>query len=314
MRDESKGSIALYNFNDSQLKIGRFPWMDIVIQRWAHLLETTLFEQLGIVFDIETPLVVWKRFEQFYTDIKRRQPLYIFQTQYQGEGLLVIGNKFAHACLQQSAKKLLKNQPDTIPNLASENQEKLHRILLYMLRDFEKSWTGIADFKLSLIRMTSLRFRAKIMTPLEKCVITRVLLHGHGFSSDMTLCFPYSSLDAIFQKLAKKKILPTPSTDYNYSALQKHFFQIFLEEEYEMVAELGTVEMTPKTTLRIGGVIPLTSYTDKKLAIKINGVPVLFGEVGQTQKNYAVRVLDQPKKEEVCKPPVEFSEIQWPQA
>ena len=312
MRDESKGSIALYNFNDSQLKIGRFPWMDIVIRRWAHLLETTLFEQLGIVFDIETPLVEWMRFEQFYTDIKRRQPLYIFQTQYPGEGLLVIGNKLAHACLQQNAKKILKNQPDTIPHLDSENQEKLHRILIYMLRDFEISCTGIAEFKLSLIRKTSLRFRAKIMTPLEKCVITRVVLHGHGFSSDMTLCFPYSSLDAIFQKLAKKKILPTPSTDNNYTALQKHFLQILLEEEYEMVAELGTVEMTPQTTLRIGGVIPLTSYRDKKLVIKINGVPVLLAEVGQTLKNYAVRVLDRQKKEEICKPPVEFSEIQWP--
>ena len=315
MADELKESVELYNFSDFQLEIGRFPWMDTVLQRWAHLLETTLFEQLGIVFEIETPPVTWSHFEQFYADITQRQPLYIFQTHTRGEGVLAIGNKFAHACLHESAENRLHNQPDTIPNLHSENQKRLHGILQYVLQDFEKSWTGIAEFKLSLIRMTSLRFRARIMMPLEKCVITQLLLHGHGFSADLKFCFPYSSLDAIFQKQANQKILPPQSMDCYYSELQEQFYQILKKEEYEMVAELGTVDVTPLTTLHVGMVVPLNSHLDNKLILKINGKPVLIGEVGQAKENYVVRVLGKyEKKEKARNLASNFREIQWPQA
>lgn len=315
MTVEINESIELYEFTGAELETGRFPWMDTVLQRWAHLLESTLFEQLGVALEIETPPVEWMRFEQFYTGITQRQPLYIFDSQTRGQGIVAIGNKFAHACLHQNDENRLGNLPDSFPNLHSGNHKKLHHILQCALQDFEKSWTGIAQFELTLIRMTSHRFRARIMMSLEKCVIAKLLFHGHGFSTDLTLCFPYSSLDTIFQKLARKKVLPPQSMNCYYSELQEHFYQKLKEKKYEMVAEFGTVEATARKTIQPGKVLPLNSRVDNKLVLKINGKPILIGDVGQAEDNYAVRIVGKyESKEETNIPARKFTTIQWPEA
>ncbi len=312
MAIEENDSIELYNLVSSEIETGPFPWLDIILRRWAHLLETTLFEKLGVMLETEALPAEGMPFDQFCANITGPQPLYIFETQAH-EGVLAVSNKFAHACLNQTAQARLQDQSAELPELDSKNHQKLYLMLQHILKDFEKSWSGVAKLKVALKKVTSHRFRAKIMASYEKCIVAKIVFQGHGFSSDLTLCFSYLSLDAIFQKQGQKKILPPEPLDHYYPDLKEHLRAVLQKREYEIVAELGTVAINAQTSLRVGGILPLASTVGKEMTLKINGIPVLTGEMGQADGNYAVRVLGnfEEKQEKHRKRPRTFNKIQW---
>ena len=315
MAHETNDSIEPYPLIDSHVETGRFPSMDIILRRWAHLLETTLFEKLGVMFETEAHPAERMRFDQFCENITHPQLLYIFETQAHGQGVLAVSNKFAHACLHQTNQARLHDQSEALPQLDATNHQKLHLMLMHLLKDFEKSWSGIAEVTMTLKKVTSHRFRAKIMVPYEKCIVAKLLFHGHGFSSDLTLCFPYLSLDSILHQQSRKKALPPEPLDHYFSDIEQHYQTALQEAEYEMVAELGTVQVNAQTAIHVGQLLPVNSSVGKEMVLKINDTPVLTGEIGQADDHYAVRVIGnfEKKKEAFRKRPRPFTNIRWPQ-
>lgn len=313
MNKAEEKTIEPYSLIEARVETGRFAWLDIILRRWAHLLEATLFEKLGVMFEINAPPAEWMRFDEFCESIAEQQPLYIFETQSHEEGIVALGNKFAHACLISNAQERLHDQPAHLPELTPHSHKKLHLMLRHILKDFEKSEAGIADLQMNLKKVTSHRFSAKVMAPFEKCVVATLLLQGHGFSSHLTLCFPYLRLDGIAQKQGKKKVLP-PDSLHHHPTFKDHFQKKLQEGDYEMVAELGTVQVQSHAPLAVGHVLPLHSNVGEEIVLKINGMPVLTGEGGKTKEHYAIKVTApyETKKEEFRKRAHPFSKIQWP--
>ena len=314
MNPTEEKTIEPHSLIEAQVETGRFAWLDIILRRWANLLETTLFEKLGVMFEIRVPPAEWMRFGQFCESLAQQQPLYIFETQSHEEGIVAVDNKFAHACLVSTAQGRLNDQPTHLPELTPHGHKKLHLMLGHILKDFEKSWAGIAQVSMNLKKVTSHRFSAKVMAPFEKCVVATLVLKGHGFSSPLTLCFPYLRLDGIAQKQGQKKILPPDSLHPHSPKLKAHFHKKLQQGNYEMVAELGTVQVQSQAPLQIGHVLPVHSIVGEEVVLKINGMPVFTGEGGKTKEHYAVKVSASydTKKEEFRKRSHPFSKIQWP--
>ncbi|MGK5090631.1 FliM/FliN family flagellar motor switch protein [Deltaproteobacteria bacterium TL4] len=308
-----------YDIISSHIESGRFQWLDVVMHRWAYLLETTFFDTLGVIFEVQPQKVEWKAFETFLKEFKEQQPIYIFETEAHGKGLLVVENKFAHSCLYQNPKKLLEDQPSHLPALDSKKQAKLHWVLKQVLSDFEKSWLGIAEMHLFLKRVTTHPFRARVMRPFEKCVIAKLLFRTHGFESNLTLCFPYIALDPIFHRLERKKILPPDTLEHNYPEVTAYFKKLLEQTEYQLTAELGTIEIGPQhnqTTLQKGQIFPIHSLVGKEVTLRINNTALLTGEVGESEDNYAIRVLGsyEEKKLAYRKRARTFKSAHWPSA
>lgn len=316
MIDETR-LIEPYDIIESQVETSRFPWMDIVLRRWANLLEGTLFDKMGVKFEIEAELVKWVRFDEFCQFVESHQPFYIFETETYGQGVLAINNKFARACLEKNWRARLHKQPNKYPDLSSEKLKKLHLLLKYIIRDFENSWQGIADMNVIFKKVTSHLFRAKVMLPYEKCIVSKLRFYTHGFASDIYFCYPALTLDAISQKHRKKPVIPPESLKHYYSVVQKRFQEMLENNDYDVTAEIGTVNVKMNAEaleLQIGQVLPIQSAVGNELTLKINNIPVLTGEVGQSDDNYAVRVLGEytEKKTKFRKRKRSFTQIQWP--
>ncbi|MBF0238864.1 MAG: FliM/FliN family flagellar motor switch protein [SAR324 cluster bacterium] len=285
--------VEAYSLITSHIKTGRFQWLDVVMQRWAALLETTLFDALGVLVEVTTEPVEWKPFGEFFQGLKVQQPIYIFDTDYHGTGLMLVNNKFAHACLADHPNRLLRDFPTTLPELTPTTQTILQERLMRVLQDFEKSWSGISDITIKLKKVTTHPFRAKVMRPFEKCVIARQMLRTHGFTADVVLCFPYYSLDQILQKLDNRKVLPPETLDHYYSEIEEHFSNLMLELEYDVKAELGSVVWGPqhkKVSIEVGDILPIQSKVGNELTLRINGMPMMTGVLGETEDHYAVQI------------------------
>ena len=78
---------------ETKYSTGRFHLMDVVIRRWSTLIQETLYERIGVMFDVKVQNVEQRRFEEFYSFISK-QPIYIFETHNQSRGLFLVDNSF----------------------------------------------------------------------------------------------------------------------------------------------------------------------------------------------------------------------------
>ena len=63
---------------ETKYSTGRFHLMDVVVRRWSSLIQETLYEKIGVMFDVSVQNVEQHRFEEFFNSISK-QPIYIFE-------------------------------------------------------------------------------------------------------------------------------------------------------------------------------------------------------------------------------------------
>ena len=63
---------------ETKYSTGRFHLMDVVVRRWSSLIQETLYERIGVMFDVSVQNVEQHRFEEFFKSISK-QPIYIFE-------------------------------------------------------------------------------------------------------------------------------------------------------------------------------------------------------------------------------------------
>ncbi len=82
-----------FELAETKYSTGRFHLMDVVVRRWSSLIQETLYERIGVMFDVSVQNVEQYRFEEFFSSISK-QPIYIFETHNQSRGLFLVDNDF----------------------------------------------------------------------------------------------------------------------------------------------------------------------------------------------------------------------------
>lgn len=308
-----------YNIVESQVKAGRFRWLDILMRRWCFLLESTLYDHLGVIVKMKPRAVEWMRFQEFHVTLTQRQPIYTFKTNYQGQGLFVIPNRFANACYQETSRQRLKPQPDKLPAINGKNHGQLYRVIAAMIKDFENSWLGLVPMQSKLTRITTHPARATIMHPFERCLIAPIQFRCYGFEADFFLCFPYLTLDKVLNQFKQSSLLAPENTSHYYQEVQDFFKGILDYNDYEVSAQLGKVELpmlNGSPCIKIGQVLPINSDIGTKVTLRLNDVKVLAGEIGVSQENYSVKVLQsyEDALEQYRHRMKRFQKVVWPTA
>ena len=337
-----------FELAETNYSTGRFHLMDVVVRRWSSLVQESLYERIGVMFDVSVQNVEQHRFEEFFRSIYK-QPIYIFDTHNHSKGLFLVDNSFFNVYVlknfseeispdseeNESRAGLVGGLYDTIKKeitssgsniadedtlnrhsllqLMREHQKSLLALVRPMINDFEKSWLNIAPVKLNLSRVTIYPFRAKVMLPYEYCLVFRIKLSLGEFNSNFSLCLPLTGIDHLHTPIEKKKLIEPESMDYYFPHVKKHFNDLLDNLEYSVVAELGSTDLSGvKGELEEGQVLPLENR-DGNVIIRINGSPVLSGKTGESDGNYSVRVIRgiDDKKPSSIQQNREFKQAAW---
>ncbi len=315
-----------FELAETNYSTGRFHLMDVVVRRWSSLIQETLYERIGVMFDVSVQNVEQHRFEEFFSSISK-QPIYIFETHNQSRGLFLVDNAFFNVYVLKSYSEEITADPeeehteggfvgglyDTIKKeitsvgskmadgkvlnrqslvqLMREHQKSLLALVRPMITDFERSWLNIAQVELNLNRVTIYPYRAKVMLPYEYCLVFCIKLSSGEFKSNFTLCLPLTGIDSLLTPNEKKKLIEPESMEYYFPHVKKHFNDLLDNMEYSVVAELGKTDLSrTHGKLEEGQVLPLENR-DGNVTIRINGTPVLKGATGESDGNYSVRVI-----------------------
>jgi flagellar motor switch protein FliM len=291
--EELPEEIEDFSFAEAEINVGRFRWLDVVMRRWANQLESTLFDHLHSVFEIEAETVIWTRFNDVLKMLGD-QPMYIFESDQKGKGLLILDNTIAQACINRDPDALENTDPLDVTELNSETQKLLFDIVSQIVADLEGCWLNIGELPLHLKRITTHPMRAKVMLPFERCVLGTVRFRSEGFESYLIICIPYSVVHPILSKLDDRKVLPPESMDHFLEDVENYLQQLLLDTRYEVKAELGTVELGDRggVLLKVGQVLPISVPYAGKAIVKINDLPMMIGEAGNSNGKFSVQVTD----------------------
>ncbi len=348
MLHKTEISYKPFTLAETKYTTGRFHLMDVVVRRWSSLIQETLYERIGVMFDVSVQNVEQHRFEKFFSSISE-QPIYIFETHNQSRGLFLVDNTFFNVYVLKSYSEEIADDPkeepseggfvgglyDTIKKeitdvgskmahgkalnrqslvqLMREHQKSLLALVRPMIADFEKSWLNIAQVALNLNRVTIYPYRAKIMLPYEYCLVFSIKLSSGEFNSNFTLCLPLTGIDSLFTPIEKKKLIEPESMEYYFPHVKKHFNELLDNMEYSVVAELGRTDLSgTQGKLEEGQVLPLVNK-DGNVTIRINGSPMLKGTTGESDGNYSVRVIRgiDDKKPSSIQQKREFKQAAW---
>jgi len=337
-----------FELAETNYSTGRFHLMDVVVRRWSSLIQETLYERIGVMFDVSVQNVEQHRFEEFFSSISN-QPIYIFETHNQSRGLFLVDNAFFNVYVLKSYSEEIAADPDeehtegglvgglydtikkeiisveskmtngkvlnrqSLVQLMREHQKSLLALVRPMINDFEKSWLNIAQVELNLNRVTIYPYRAKVMLPYEYCLVFCIKLSSGEFNSNFTLCMPLTGIDPLLTPIEKKKLIEPESMEYYFPHVKKHFNDLLDNMEYSVVAELGTTDLSgTHGKLEEGQVLPLVNK-DGNVTVRINGTPALKGTTGESDGNYSVRVIRgiDDKKPSSIQQKREFKQAAW---
>ena len=333
---------------ETNYSTGRFHLMDVVVRRWSSLIQETLYERIGVMFDVSVQNVEQYRFEEFFSTISK-QPIYIFETHNQSRGLFLVDNAFFNVYVLKRYSEEIAVDPveehseggivgglyDTIKKeitssvtkvddvtvlnrhsllqLMREHQKSLLALVRPMIADFERSWLNIAPVELNLNRVTIYPYRSKVMLPYEYCLVFSIKLSSGKFNSDFSLCLPLTGIDPLLTPIEKNKLIEPESMEYYFPHVKKHFNDLLDNMEYSVVAELGSTDLSGiHGRIEEGQVLPLENR-DGTVTIRINGSPVLKGTTGESDGNYSVRVIRgiDDKKPSSIQQNREFKQADW---
>ena len=290
--EEDEDVVRAYAFEGaSVLPAGEMPLLDTVLRRWAKQLENHFFECYKMEAYVGCSVVNRVHFTEFNTSLQNLGLHYFFSlSPFEEEGLFVLDSALCHWCLERQGIQEGLNQA---------NQRYLKPLAQKVLDFFFEGAKGLLPVEACQLRGVTNSFtRGRFLTDFEMCLVAWAHVSFGGVQGKIGWCLPYVMFHTIADQLEEAQIVPTDvmarraDNKLPWSALKK-------AAQVTMTVALGDVSGKQLArTLQTGDVLPLSTLQGKAL-VTVGGVPLVKGEIGDLQGNYAIRVDENASKEAV---------------
>ncbi len=166
-------------------------------------------------------------------------------------------------------------------------QRVISRMLEIAFKAFDEAWEPIAKLQHKFVRSEMNTQFVNIATPTEVVVVTTFNIELGNGGGNFHVCMPYSMIEPIREPLCSTMQGDRVAADERWLTLMRDQVQ---DAEVEVKADLCEFELTFRQllALQVGDMIPLEAPA--KVAGKIDGVPFIYGRVGNSRGHYAIKV------------------------
>ncbi|MBU0516416.1 MAG: flagellar motor switch protein FliM [Proteobacteria bacterium] len=288
---DDSGVIPYDLTNQDRIIRGRMPTLEIINDRFARLFRTTLSATMRKVVDVSTTSVDMIKFGEFMRSLPVPTSLHIFKMEpLRGHAVLVIESKLVFNLVEtffggnlQSEMKIEGRDFTPIENRLTR------RVVLLILEDMEKAWGPVYQINTEYARTEINPQFASIVPPTDVVVVIKFELEMDQAAGTITMCFPYSTIEPIRQKLYAG--FQSDQLEVDHVWMQRFRAQL-REAGVDIRVILGTTEIRPRELLklRVGDIIQLDQDVTDPLAAEVQGVKKFMGIPGLWRGNKAFQV------------------------
>ncbi|MDH5561077.1 MAG: hypothetical protein OEY59_09530 [Deltaproteobacteria bacterium] len=281
---------------EEKISYSYFTALQTIFYNYVSQLESYLYDELGIVFKLRFNIESGIKFKDVFQGLDFPLPILIYElSPLGGDSLLIMENSSANFLLQK--EELKKNKKTVISNLfhlEKDNFPILKTELERLLKIFENCWDKITISEAKIKKLVTHKLKAKIMNPVETCVLVNLQISHKAFQTQWVFCFSGYQLDPIMKKFGKKALLAGNGDYYQDESNKNKLEEMFSKEiNYEAKGILGELEISHEDLLesyRTKKVLPLSEGIMDNIIIKLNGVPTLSAQAGKTHDQVSLKV------------------------
>ena len=295
---EDDSGITVYDLtNQDRIIRGRMPTLEIINDRFARILRTTLSSALRKVIDVSAFSIDMIKFGEFMRALPVPTSLHIFKVDpLRGHGVMVIETKLVFNLVDNffggSGRSFVKIEGRDFT--AIENK-LINKVILMAMNDLEKAWNPVHPLKLTYVRSETNPQFASVVAPTEVVIVIKFEVELEQTVGTLIICLPYSTIEPIRSKLYAGFQSDQLEVDHEWI---NRFIDQVREATVRITVELGRAKMTAHDLLNLknGDLIMLDQDTTDPLTAKVEGIPKFKGFAGVTRGNKAFQVSEEITK------------------
>ena len=270
---------------------GRMPTLEMINEKFARLLRTTLSSLLRKVTSVSAISVNMVKFGEFLKTLPVPTSMHLFRMDpLRGTSLFVVEAKVIFMLVDilfgGSGRDMFKVEGREFT--AIENNI-IRRVVLNALADLEKAWRGLIELKMEYQRSEVNPQFVYIVSPTDVVVVVNFEVEVEYSSGLMTLCIPYATLEPLREKLQAGFQSEQMEVD---RGLMERFRKNILQAELDLVVELGSTQIAAGDVVnfQVGDIIPLDQYAADPVRIFVEGIMKFDGYAGVYRGSQAVQI------------------------
>ena len=292
---EEDSGITVYDLtNQDRIIRGRMPTLEIINDRFARILRTTLSSSLRKVIDVSAFSIDMIKFGEFMRALPVPTSLHIFKVDpLRGHGIIVIETKLVFNLVDNffggSGRSYVKIEGRDFT--AIENK-LINKVILMALEDLEKAWNPVHSLQLTFVRSETNPQFASVVAPTEVVIVIKFELELEQTVGTLIICLPYSTIEPIRSKLYAGFQSDQLEVDHEWI---NRFIDQVRQAAVHISVELGRTTISSRTLLNLkeGDVIQLDQDVTVPLIAKVEGVPKFTGYAGKSKGNKAFQIHEE---------------------
>lgn len=284
--------INVYDLTSQERVVrGRMPVLELISDRFARLMRSSLSSSLRKPIGASVISNDMMKYGDFLKGLPVPTSLHIFRMEpLRGNIILVLESKLVF-CLVDiffggSGAETFKVEGREFTTIENRLVKKIVNV---MVNDLKDAWKNIQPVTLHFVRSEVNPQFATIVSSGDIVVIISFELEMENSTGKVILCFPYSSLEPIKDKLQGTVQSEQLEADSIWAERLKKQLR---EVPVEVVVELGKAVVRGKELLNLnaGDVIQLDTYSKDKLKVKVGSTVKFLGYPGFYKGNQALQI------------------------
>lgn len=270
---------------------GRMPTLEMINDRFARFLRTTIFNLLRRSAEISVGGVQTLKFSQYVHSLFVPTSLNLVRVRpLRGTGLVVFDPRLVFTLVDNffggDGRFYTKIEGrDFTPT----ERRVIQMLLSQVLKDLKEAWAMVADLEFEYLNSEMNPQFANIVSPTEVVVINSFHVELEGGSGDIHLTMPYAMIEPLRELLAAGMQSDRKEQDDRWPASLRNEVK---SATVELEATLAETELTlgDLMDLKPGDIIPID--LPRTVLARVDGVPVFAGQFGVSRGNNALKVVE----------------------
>ena len=289
----SRGRVVSLDLTTQERSVrGRWPGLELVVDRFARCVRTTLGSLVGKLPAVGVATVDLRKLAVVNERLPHPVSLQLFRmAPLKGEGLLIVPPALAALLFEVFFGGDARHPtPLAAREFSAIEQRVLERLGTRVLHDLRDAWRALGAVEFALLRSDRNPTLAPIAAAQDLVLLIELSVGFEGGEpTAMTLCMPNAALDPIRRAL---ETAPGSEREAPATSWSERMRALVAPAELEVVAELGTQQMrlSEVLALAVGDVIPLRTGREGPVVVRVEGRPLFIGAPGVSGAGNAVRI------------------------
>lgn len=306
---DTDDSHAHFDFSSQDRIVrGRMPTLELVNERFARHLRISLFNMLRHTAEVSINGVQMLKFGEYVhtlfvptsLNMVRFRPL-------KGTGLITMEARLVFILVENFFGGDGRYHSKIEGREFTPTERRIIQMLLKIIfEDYHEAWLPVMDADFEYLDSEVNPAMANIVSPTEVIVVNSFHIELDGGGGDFHIAMPYSMLEPIRELLDAGVQSDKEDTDQRWSqALQDEIMDVDVELDARVVQK--KVSLREMMHWKAGDIIPV-DLPDSLLVI-VEGLPTYRATLGQSNDNYALKIVQKIERPEVQKTQIQLQDL-----